>query len=73
MFGRRKRQLFLIPLPRSIVLFKESLDEYDFEVFKSFFKDKFEAVNKVPEKGIYVHYTTSTDTELMKTVINVIM
>jgi hypothetical protein len=51
----------------------ESLDEFDFEVFKNFFKEKFEGVNKNEAKGIYVHYTTSTDTELMKTVINVIM
>ncbi len=51
----------------------DSVDEFDFEIFKEFFRQKFSAVNQNPEKNIYIHFTTSTDTELMKTVIAMIM
>src|SRR5438105_11226722 len=42
----------------------------DYKVAGKYFQDKFKGLNRNPNKEIYAHFTTATDTNLLKITMN---
>ncbi|KAL4782409.1 guanine nucleotide binding protein, alpha subunit [Aspergillus varians] len=59
-----KDKLEISPISKHFPDYSDS--NADFDAAAKYFADRFRGINRIPDREIYIHYTTATDTTLLK-------